>query len=113
MPLFRRLGSGALSWLTRRTTGLDVDDCQCGYTAIRASALTRLPLAELWPRYGYPNDLLALIAGAGLCVKDVSVTPVYGAESSGLHPGHVLSIAVRILRRFQTSRSGLVRARSA
>jgi glycosyltransferase involved in cell wall biosynthesis len=99
MPLARRLGSSALSWLTRETTGLDVDDCQCGFTAIRASALAQLPLDELWPRYGYPNDLLALIAAARLEVRDIPVTPVYGEEASGLHAGHVLSIALRILQR--------------
>jgi glycosyltransferase involved in cell wall biosynthesis len=101
MPIERRLGSATLSWLTRRTTGLRVDDCQCGFTAIRAEALARLPLADLWPRYGYPNDLLALIARAGLTARDVVVTPVYASEASGLHPGHMITIALRIFRRFQ------------
>lgn len=99
MPALRRLGSRFLSWLTRRATGLSVRDCQCGYTALRAETARRLPLAELWPRYGYPNDLLALLSRIGARVVDVPVTPVYGDESSGLHAGHVLGIALRILRR--------------
>jgi glycosyltransferase involved in cell wall biosynthesis len=112
MPVQRRLGSAALSWLTRRATGLEVDDCQCGYTAIRATALERLPLADLWPRYGYPNDLLALIAARGLRARDVAVAPVYGSETSGLHPGHALGIALRIFRRFQNSPPRPTRAES-
>lgn len=99
MPIERRVGSRFLSWLTRLCTGLRVDDCQCGYTAIRSSAAAALPLAELWPRYGYPNDLLQLLARHGRSVGEVAVAPVYGSEASGLHPGHVLSIGWRILAR--------------
>lgn len=99
MPLLRRAGSHALSALTRLCTRLDVDDCQCGYTLIRAAAAAELPLGILWPRYGYPNDLLALLAHAGKQVREVPVRPVYKDEKSGLHPGHVVSIALRILRR--------------
>jgi glycosyltransferase involved in cell wall biosynthesis len=99
MPFLRRLGSRTLSWLTRRCTRLEVGDCQCGYTLIRASTAAALPLGILWPRYGYPNDLLALLAQDRRNVEEVAVRPVYKDERSGLHPGHVLSIAVRILRR--------------
>lgn len=99
MPKLRRLGSRFLSWLTRRTTGLQVDDCQCGYTALRSEIAARLPLAELWPRYGYPNDLLALLAAEGAGVCEVAVAPVYRGENSGLHAGHVASIGFRILGR--------------
>jgi hypothetical protein len=81
-----------------------VEACQCGYTAIRAEALRDLPLGDLWPRYGYPNDLLALVSDRGLTVAEVPVAPVYGSESSGLHPGHVVSISYRILARFWSLR---------
>lgn len=104
MPLLRRWGSRYLSWLTRRATGLAVDDCQCGYTALRAQMACRVPLSELWPRYGYPNDLLALLARRGARVVDVPVRPVYASESSGLHAGHVVSISWRIIRRARSGR---------
>ncbi len=100
MPRTRRWGSRALSALTRWTSGLDVGDCQCGYTALRRDAAARLPLDDLWPRYGYPNDLLLLLAQAGLSVVEVPVAPVYADEKSGLHAGHVLTIAWRILGRW-------------
>jgi glycosyltransferase involved in cell wall biosynthesis len=106
MPTLRRLGSRGLSWLTRRTTGLEVDDCQCGYTVIDAAAASEIPLSEVWPRYGYPNDLLALLASHGKSVVEVPVKPVYAAETSGLHAGHVLMIGARIVRRWLTQTQG-------
>lgn len=105
MPLLRRWGSRALSALTRWSTGLAVGDCQCGYTALRATTAAALPLSELWPRYGYPNDLLALLAHHGARVSEVPVTPVYAGAASGLHAGHLLSIAWRIHRRTRQLRA--------
>ncbi len=99
MPPLRRLGSRFLSWLTRVTTGLAVDDCQCGFTAIDRDTLLRLPLDDLWGGYGYPNDLLALLALQSARVVDVPVRPIYAGEASGLHAGHVAAIATRIIRR--------------
>jgi glycosyltransferase involved in cell wall biosynthesis len=100
MPLARRAGSRVLSWATRLATGLDVDDCQCGYTALSARAAAKLPLAKLWPRFGYLNDLLGMIAEKRLRVVEVPVRPVYADEKSGLRPWHMVSIAVVIARRF-------------
>lgn len=99
MPLVRRLGGRALSALTRYTTGLDVDDTQCGYTVLTAAAARRLPLHDLWPRYGYPNDLLALCAARGVEVREVTVRPVYAGESSGIRAWHLLTVAGVVLRR--------------
>lgn len=105
MPRLRRWGSRFLSALTRLTTGYVVDDCQCGYTALSASMARRLAWQELWPRYGYPNDLLALLSHVDARVLDVPVRPVYAGEHSGLHAGHVVSIATRIVRRGLERRS--------
>ncbi len=104
MPRLRRLGSALLSALTRTATALDVDDCQCGFTVLSSAAARRLPLAELWPRYGYPNDLLGMLAAAGLIVAEVPVKPVYADERSGLRAHHVLTIMGVIARRWRRSR---------
>ena len=104
MPLARRAGSRVLSFATRLATGLDVNDCQCGYTALAARATRTLPLAELWPRFGYPNDLLAMLAAHELCVAEVPVRPVYADEASGLRPWHLLSIGFVIGRRWWLQR---------
>jgi glycosyltransferase involved in cell wall biosynthesis len=100
MPLLRRLAGKVLSLATRLASGLDVDDCQCGYTAISRHALCTLPLDELWPRFGYPNDLLLLLAQHGLSVGEVTVRPRYGDERSGVRPWHAALILGLIARRW-------------
>jgi glycosyltransferase involved in cell wall biosynthesis len=80
MPFWRLLGNIILSLLTKLTSGyLKVFDSQCGYTAIAARALKGIDLDRLFPRYGYPNDVLARLRVAGYRVVDVPVRPVYGA----------------------------------
>jgi len=100
MPLARRAGGAFLSAVTRAASGLAVSDTQCGFTALAATAASALPLGELWPRYGYPNDLLLLLAARGLSVVEVPVRPVYADERSGLRAWHVLSILGVVLRRY-------------
>jgi glycosyltransferase involved in cell wall biosynthesis len=113
MPLPRRWGSFALSVLTRLATSLDVHDCQCGFTVLSAPVARRLPLGELWPRYGYPNDLLGMLAAFGCRIAEAPVRPIYADESSGLRGYHVLVIALVILRRWWRSRGALPRLQAA
>lgn len=106
MPLGRWIGNHALSRLTRIATGLDVTDSQCGYTALGREAWSALRLERLWPRYGYPNDLLSRAAIANLRVRDVTVRPVYADERSGIRPHHLVTVfpyvlAVGLLRRLR------------
>lgn len=100
MPLLRRVAGRGLSTLTRFFTGLAVDDTQCGFTALSAQAARALPLSELWPRFGYPNDLLGMLASSGLRVAEVSVRPVYGEEQSLVRPWHALVVSGVIVRRY-------------
>jgi len=104
MPVQRRFAGRVLSLATRLATGLAVDDCQCGYTAISRAALQALPLSDLWPRFGYPNDLLGMLAARGLTVCEVPVRPVYADEQSGVRPWHALSILGLIARRYVRER---------
>ena len=118
MPLTRWLGSHGLSAMTRLTTGLDVRDSQCGYTALRREAFARLDALDsmdaLWPGYGYPNDLLSRMAVAGVRVADVIVRPVYGDEESGIRARHLVTAFPRVLatslaRRVRAARSDELR----
>lgn len=90
MPLVRWIGNHGLTWMTRAATGLRIRDSQCGYTALSRTAAARLALGRIWPRYGYPNDLLGALAAARVAVRDVVVRPVYADETSGLRMRHAL-----------------------
>ena len=107
MPVSRRAGSELLSLFTRLSTGLRVSDTQCGYTALAARAASVLPLSELFPRYGYPNDLLGMLAARRFHVVDVPVRPVYADERSGLRPWHAARIPFVIARRWWRERAAL------
>ena len=79
MPRVRLLGNVALSLLTRLTSGYwRMFDSQCGFTAVTRGTLLALDLDGLFPRYGYPNDLLARLRVVGARVEDVPVRPIYG-----------------------------------
>lgn len=98
MPRDRFLGSLVLSRLTGWAVGLPIEDSQCGYTAIARPLLERLALDAIWPRFGYPNDLLAAVVRAGGRVTEVEVRPVYRGEVSHLRAYHVAVILALIGR---------------
>lgn len=99
MPWTRRLGNRVLAALTRWTTGVPVRDSQCGYTALSRHAAEQLPLSSMWRRYGYPNDLLALLADRDMRVREVMVRPVYGQEQSGVRLRDALFVVPYVLLR--------------
>ena len=99
MPWSRRLAGHALGAITRVATRIAVTDTQCGYTALATASAERIPLRSLWPRYGYPNDLLGMLAAAGLAVVEVPVRPIYAAEKSGVRPWHAATAAWLAVRR--------------
>jgi glycosyltransferase involved in cell wall biosynthesis len=92
IPTLRRLGGKALSALTRVATGLDVEDSQCGYTALSARAWRVIRGRAGWAGYGYPNDLLVRLARAGVTVVDVPVRPVYVDKRGGMRARHALLV---------------------
>ncbi len=92
MPLARFVVGHGLSALTRLATGARVHDTQCGYTAISRSALRAIEGEKMWTGYGYPNDLIGILARHGQRIEEVVVRPVYRGERSGLRPWHVLVI---------------------
>lgn len=93
MPAARLLGGLAFSWATSRAIGVAVSDSQCGYTAISRRACSLLDLDNLWPGYGYPNDLLSQLALRRLRIAEVPVRAVYADEVSRLSLRHLPVIA--------------------
>lgn len=87
MPPARIVGNLALSAATRITSGYrHIFDSQCGYTALSRAAVEEIDLEALFPRYGYPNELLSRLAIAGARVLDVPVRPIYGPHwKSGIN----------------------------
>jgi dolichol-phosphate mannosyltransferase len=113
MPPARLAGTAALAWLTRHAAGLPaLSDSQCGFTAVSARALDVLgpELDALWPRYGYPNDLLGALARRGLRIGEVVVRPVYRGEASGLRVWHLATIGYLIGRIAYRRRFGRAQA---
>jgi len=108
MPAARIAGNLALSLVTRVTSGYhELFDSQCGYTAIARAALERLDLDRVFPRYGYPNDLLARLHAVGAGVVDVPVRPVYGPRwRSGIRVHTVVYPIAFVLLRSWLERVG-------
>ncbi|MFO0619593.1 MAG: glycosyltransferase family 2 protein [Polyangiaceae bacterium] len=104
MPAHRYWVARGLALLTARAAGLaTLSDSQSGYTAITRQALDQLDLDALWPRYGYPNHLIGMLASRKLRIEDTIVRPVYAGEKSGLRPWHVVQI-LRIIARVAADR---------
>lgn len=101
MPPERLIGNVLLSLATKVSSGyLHLFDSQCGYTAASRQALQVIDAAGMFPRYGYPNDLLARLHAAGLTVEDVPVRAIYGPGwRSGIGIGTVIYPVAWVLGR--------------
>ena len=78
IPRHRYLGNAFLSMLTKIASGYwHVADSQTGYTAISRFALETVDLETIYPRYGYPNDMLVHLNVYSMRVREVPIRPVY------------------------------------
>ncbi|HWQ02549.1 MAG TPA: glycosyltransferase family 2 protein [Gaiellaceae bacterium] len=86
IPKHRYLGNAVLSLLTKIASGYwHVADSQSGYTAVSLNTLRQLDLDRIYPRYGFPNDMLVHLNVVNARVRDVPSRPVYGVgERSGI-----------------------------
>jgi len=103
IPRHRYLGNAFLSMMTKIASGYwHVADSQTGYTTIALEALELLDLDAVYPRYGYPNDLLVRLNVFDMRVADVHLRPVYGVgEQSKMRMASVVPrIGWLIARRF-------------
>ena len=103
MPRHRYLGNAVLSMLTKIASGYwHVADSQSGYTAISRQMLERLDLDRIYPRYGFPNDMLVHLNVWNARVRDFSSRPIYNVgERSGIRLWRVIpAIAWLLLKGF-------------
>ncbi len=86
IPRMRRWGNATLSFLTKIASGYwHVADSQTGYTALGLGTLEVLDLDRVYPRYGFPNDMLVHLNVWNARVRDFPSRPVYGVgETSGI-----------------------------
>jgi glycosyltransferase involved in cell wall biosynthesis len=92
IPRNRYLGNAVLSLLSKIASGYwHVADSQSGYTAVSRRTLELLDLDRIYPRYGFPNDMLVHLNVINARVRDIPSRPVYGVgETSGIRLGKVI-----------------------
>lgn len=102
MPKIRLIGNIILTLLTRIASGYrQLNDSQCGYTAINKRALESIQLDILYKGYGFPNDILTKLNVLNFRVKDVSVKSIYGDEKSGINIfTSIFKISILLMRLF-------------
>lgn len=103
IPRHRYLGNSALSLMTKIASGYwHVADSQTGYTVASLKALRTIDLDSLYPRYGFPNDILVQLNVFSFRVHDIPVKPVYGVgERSGIRLWKVIpTLSWLLFRRF-------------
>ena len=103
IPHSRYLGNAVLSLWTKVASGYwHVADAQSGYTAIGRRMLGLLDLDNLYPRYGFPNDMLVHLNIWNARVRDVPSRPIYGVgERSGIRLRKVIpAISWLLIKRF-------------
>jgi len=100
MPLARRWGNIALSFMTKAASGYwNVYDPQNGYTAIRTDVLERLDLDSLDAGFFFENSMLLQLNILNARVAEVPMPAVYGCEPSSMSLWRVvLSFPLRLLR---------------
>jgi glycosyltransferase involved in cell wall biosynthesis len=78
IPRNRYLGNAVLSILTKIASGYwKISDTQTAYSAISSKALSRIRIYDLYPTYGYPNDILIKLNISNCKVHEVPIKPVY------------------------------------
>jgi glycosyltransferase involved in cell wall biosynthesis len=103
IPHSRYLGNAVLSLWTKIASGYwHVADAQSGYTAVSGRMLGLLDLDHLYPRYGFPNDMLVHLNIWNAKVRDVPSRPIYGVgERSGMRMWKVIpTIWWLLIKRF-------------
>ena len=85
MSKWRFFGNAVLTFLTKMASGYwKMVDPQNGFTAISARAMERITLDDIYPQYGYCNDLLVKLNVWGFRVINVPHPARYGREKSGI-----------------------------
>jgi len=102
MSKWRFIGNSVLTLLTKIASGYwQLMDPQNGYTAISRRALEIISLDQIYPRYGYCNDMLVWLNTFGLRVKNVPHPARYGIERSKIkYSTYIIHLSWLLLNAF-------------
>ena len=102
MTYWRRFGNLLLRWLTRVASGCHhLNDPQNGYTAISIEMLRKLNLDDIYPWYGYCNDMLVKLNVGEARILEVPMPARYQFEKSGIcYVKYIPRISMLLLREF-------------
>jgi dolichol-phosphate mannosyltransferase len=91
MPLIRRAGNMALSFMVKAATGYWTcfDPCN-GFVAIRGDVLSLLPFEKIHHSYFFETSMLGRLYLINAVIKDVPIPARYGVEISNLSVQKVL-----------------------
>jgi hypothetical protein len=92
-----------LSLMTKVASGYwHVADSQTGYCIANLKALSTIDLDMLYPRYGFPNDMLVQLNVYDFKVRDIPIKPVYNVgEKSGIKLYKVIpTLSWLLIRRY-------------
>ena len=91
MPLERRLGNLALSFMSKPSGGYWKNfDPTNGFVAIHRKVLARLPLAKIDRRFFFETDMLFRLNALRAVVYDLPMDVCYGEERSNLKIGAII-----------------------
>lgn len=92
MPVIRRIGNTALSFLAKAATGYwNCFDPTNGYIAIRADILRQLPLNKIHKTYFFETSMLGQLYLLGAFVHEIPMPARYKGEKSSLSIRRVLA----------------------
>lgn len=103
IPKIRYFGNSMLSLMTKVASGYwHVADSQTGYCIASLRALSTIDLGMLYPRYGFPNDMLVQLNVYDFKVRDIPIKAVYNVgEKSGIRLYKVIpTLSWLLIRRF-------------
>ncbi len=102
MTPWRRFGNWLLKWLTRIASGnYKIMDPQNGYTAISRKALEQINLDDVYPWYGYCNDILVKLSVSAAGIVEVAMPARYGSEKSKIkYSRYIPKVSWLLLRDF-------------
>jgi glycosyltransferase involved in cell wall biosynthesis len=101
IPKIRYFGNSMLSLMTKVASGYwHIADSQTNYRVLSLKALSTIDLDALYPRYGFPNDVLVELNVYDFKVRDIPIKPVYDVgEKSGIRLYKVIPAMTWMLTR--------------